>query len=117
MNIKTIIFAVIAVSAAAYFFYLRSDVASSEKVQEWIDRGALIADVRTPEEYAAIHFKGSVNIPLGEIEMKLDEFGDREDLIVLYCRTGNRSGQAKAILERNGFKNVINAGGLRHMGL
>jgi len=117
MNIKTIIFIVIAASAAAYFFYLRGGVASSEKVQEWIDRGALVADVRTPEEFAALHFKGAVNIPLGEIEMKLDEFGDRDGLIILYCRTGNRSGQAKAILERNGFKNVINAGGLKHMGL
>ena len=117
MNIKIIIYIVIAAAAAGYFFYLRSDVASSEKVKEWTDKGALVADVRTPEEFAAVHFKGSVNIPLGEIEMKLDEFGDREGLIVLYCRTGNRSGQAKTILERKGFKNVINAGGLRHMGL
>ncbi len=117
MNMRTIIYIVIAAAAAGYFFYLRSDVASSEKVHEWIGKGAVIADVRTPEEFAAVHFKGSVNIPLGEIEMKLDEFGDREGLIVLYCRTGNRSGQAKAILERKGFKNVINAGGLRHMGL
>jgi len=117
MNIKTIIIIVIAASAAGYFFYMMSDIASPEKVQEWIDRGALIADVRTPEEYAAVHFKGSVNIPLAEIESRINEFGEIDSEIVLYCRTGNRSRKAKAILKNHGFKNVINAGGLRHMGL
>ncbi len=117
MNVKIIIYIVIAAAIAGYFLYLRGDVASSEIVQEWIEKDALIVDVRTPEEYASVHYEGSVNIPLGEIQSRINEFGSRENKIVLYCRTGNRSGQAKKILEERGFENVINAGGLRHMGL
>jgi phage shock protein E len=117
MSIKSIAIIIFAAAAAGYLFYQRSGIASADQKQEWIEKGALIVDVRTPEEYRAVHFKGSVNIPLGEIESRIVGFGPRENKIVLYCRTGNRSSQAKRILEKNGFKNVINAGGLGNMGL
>lgn len=116
MNIKVLII-MIAAAGAGYFFYQRAGIASADQKKEWMENGALIVDVRTPEEYRGVHYEGSVNIPLGEIESRINEFGNKENRIVLYCRTGNRSGQAKKILEKSGFENVINAGGLRHMGL
>ena len=61
----------------------------------------------TPQEFAEGSVKGAVNIPLDEVESRLNEFKGKPSVIV-FCRTGNRSGQAKAILEYNGIKNVTN---------
>ena len=46
---------------------------------------------------------------------KRGDFGDRKRAIVVYCRSGNRSGQAKVILEKNGFTDVTNGGALKDM--
>lgn len=74
-----------------------------------IKNGAFLVDVRSPEEFADGHVKGSVNIPLDQIKNQLAQFKGKENTVV-FCRSGNRSSQAKAILEQNGFTNVTNAG-------
>jgi phage shock protein E len=74
-----------------------------------IEQGAFLVDVREPGEFAGGTAKGAVNIPLGRIASQLNKFKGKENIIV-FCRSGNRSGQAKTILEQNGFKNVINGG-------
>lgn len=84
--------------------------------QAWdkIKKGALIIDVRTPAEYREGHIKGAVNIPYDQIRSRISELGnDKNRDIVLYCRSGRRSGIAKKILEKIGFKNVLNAGGYK----
>ena len=68
-----------------------------------------LVDVRTPEEFAAGAVEGAVNIPLDEIETRLDEFKGKKHIVVM-CRSGNRSKQAKEILEKNGFTNVTDGG-------
>ncbi len=65
-------------------------------------------DVREPYEFIFGHIKGAINIPLGKIQDHLDEFESMERPIVLYCRTGFRSGQAVAYLKENGIDNTIN---------
>lgn len=84
---------------------------SSEKADltAIIKEGALLADVRTAAEFAEGHVKGSVNIPLDQVPAKLSQFRNQKNIIV-FCRSGSRSSQAKAILEQNGFTNVINGG-------
>ncbi len=74
-----------------------------------VKSGAYLVDVRTPEEFAAGHVKGSVNIPLDAIPQNLSKFKGKSHIVV-FCRSGNRSGQAKAFLNQNGFGNVINGG-------
>ena len=74
-----------------------------------IEEGAYLVDVRTPDEFAEGNVKGSVNIPLDTIANNLQQFSDKKNIIV-FCRSGNRSGQAKVILENNGIKNVTNGG-------
>ena len=74
-----------------------------------IDEGAFLVDVRSPQEYAQSKVKGSVNIPLYNISKQIAKFKDKKQIIV-FCRSGNRSSQAKAILQRNGFTNVVNGG-------
>lgn len=74
-----------------------------------IKSNAFLVDVRTPAEYAEGNVAGSTNIPLDQVENSLTQFEGKENIVV-FCRSGNRSGQAKLILEQNGFKNVTNAG-------
>jgi phage shock protein E len=84
---------------------MESDASLSEKIKE----GAFLVDVRTPTEFDAGHVKGSVNIPLDRIPLSIHKFKDKRNIIV-FCRSGNRSSQAKTILNQNGINNVINGG-------
>lgn len=68
-------------------------------------------DVRTPAEYAEGHIPGALNIPLDTLASRMGEW-PRDGLYVLYCRSGNRSGQAKAALDASGFTRVVNFGGI-----
>ncbi len=70
----------------------------------------ILIDVRTPDEYKTGHYPNAIN-------HELDRFmqGDFPDVsqdteIQVYCRSGNRSGIAKQLLEKNGFTHVINIG-------
>jgi phage shock protein E len=81
----------------------------SADLKNSIDKGAFLVDVRTPGEFSGGSVPGAVNIPLDMIPAQLATFKGKES-IVLFCRSGMRSGQAKGILESNGFKNVINGG-------
>lgn len=74
-----------------------------------ITEGAFLVDVRTPGEFADGHVKGSVNIPLDNLTKEIAQFNNKKNIIV-FCRSGNRSGMAKSLLEQQGFKNVINGG-------
>lgn len=82
---------------------------AATQVKEAIANGAMIVDVRTPAEFAGGHAKGAVNIPLDRIPYELDAFKNKPGIIV-YCRSGNRSGQAKAFLDQQGISNVLNGG-------
>ncbi|MFA6944980.1 MAG: rhodanese-like domain-containing protein [Pedobacter sp.] len=74
-----------------------------------INEGAFLVDVRSPREFAQGHVKGSVNIPLDSIPSQLSKFKNKKHIIV-FCRSGNRSSQAKSYLEQSGFANVVNGG-------
>ncbi len=72
----------------------------------------IVVDVRSSWEYEANHIPGAKNIPLEEVPYKLEEFKAFKNPIVLYCRSGNRSGMAVSILKQNGVADVYNGGGL-----
>jgi rhodanese-related sulfurtransferase len=61
-----------------------------------------VVDVRTPAEFMGGHVAGSINIPLQEIQHRLDEIKSLEQPIVLCCASGNRSGQAAMFLKSQG---------------
>jgi rhodanese-related sulfurtransferase len=82
---------------------------SDEKLITLVKEGAFLADVRTPSEFAEGNVQGSTNIPLDQIAANLNKFKGKENIVV-FCRSGNRSSQAKSILEQNGFTNVTNGG-------
>jgi phage shock protein E len=86
----------------------------SQEAKAWrlIEEGALVVDVRTPEEFAGGHLDNAVLIPHDQVPSRLAEFGDdKQAQIVLYCRSGARAGKAEAALREAGYKNVFNGGG------
>lgn len=91
------------------FFSIIFGKTDNSQLTEAIKNGAFLVDVRTPAEFSAGSVKGAVNIPLDKVTSQLSEFKGKKSIIV-FCRSGNRSGQAKNILEQNGFQNVINGG-------
>ncbi len=76
---------------------------------EIMTKKPFLVDVRTPMEFNQGHPKGSVNIPLDRLTSNLQKFKGKNNIVV-FCRSGSRSGQAKSILEANGFANVVNGG-------
>lgn len=73
--------------------------------------GAIILDVRSKGEYAGGHVKGSINIPVDQLESNLQKLKDKAKPIITCCASGMRSASAKNILLSNGFKEVYNGGG------
>lgn len=75
--------------------------------------GALLVDVREPDEWAAGHAAGAVHIPLGQLASRARELNkDRE--VLLICASGNRSSLATDLLRRSGHSRAMNvAGGTR----
>jgi len=107
-NVKLIFIIIISV---AMFGVLKSLFGQSDNtaLNEAINEGAFLVDVRTPGEFASGSVKGAVNIPLDRIQSQLAKFKDKKRIVV-FCRSGARSSQAKSILDSNNVPNVINGG-------
>ncbi|MFI5154580.1 MAG: rhodanese-like domain-containing protein [Chitinophagales bacterium] len=89
---------------------------SVEELKAKMDRGESfhLLDVREPSENADFNIGGTL-VPLGKIQsMQVEDLDDwKEDDVIVYCRSGNRSGQACMILDMLGFKKTFNlAGGM-----
>lgn len=72
---------------------------------------ATLVDVRTPGEVAMEPVPGAVNIPLDEVPTRWEEFEAMPRPLVVFCRSGNRSGQALMFLASKGIEDAINGGG------
>ena len=74
---------------------------------------AVLLDVRTYEEYEAGHIPGAINITKENIQAGTYELrGSKDQIIYVYCRSGNRSKQASEVLAKDGFTNIIECGGI-----
>lgn len=77
------------------------------------ETGYIILDVRTREEFAQMHIPGAINVPNEEIgTAAIPELPDKEQLILVYCRSGNRSKQASEKLAALGYINIVEFGGI-----
>lgn len=73
------------------------------------DKDAILIDVRSPQEYKEGHLAKSINIPLYDISRNIDnEIRDKENTIIVYCQSGNRSKKAIEILNKKGYKKLYN---------
>ena len=78
----------------------------------WADRSLVVLDVRTPQEFASGHLPGAINIPHAELAARVAELdGARDRDIVVYCRTGRRSGEALGVLAQSGLKRLLHLKG------
>ncbi len=98
-----------ALVAGVLFASCGGDVSSNE-ARRLVEEGALLLDVRTPEEFAAGHIEGAVNVPVQELESRMAELEPKDRPIVVYCRSGNRSGQAARMLTSAGHRQVHDLG-------
>ncbi len=74
--------------------------------------GAVLLDVRTPQEYREGHVPGSKNLPLQALDKVASVAADKETALFVYCYSGARSRQAVGALQRMGYSNVTNIGGM-----
>lgn len=82
----------------------------SESVKEFMEKGAVVIDVRTPVEFQGGHIKGSKNIPLNVISSKINDIKKLNKPVIACCASGMRSAQATSILKSNGI-DAMNGGG------
>lgn len=89
---------------------------SSTEAQQMIEdnKDELILDVRTAAEYESGHIPNAVNLSNEDIQAgKVDSLKDKSQLIMVYCRSGNRSRQAAQKLAELGYTNVVDFGGIQ----
>jgi hypothetical protein len=82
----------------------------NEMIREFVAKGAIILDVRTPEEFAGGHIPNSKNIPLQRITTEIATIKKWNKPVITCCRSGMRSAQAATVLKQNNIE-VINGGG------
>ena len=82
---------------------------SGNDLLQALENDAYIVDVRSKSEFSSGSVAGAVNIPLDTLTVHIQKFKDKKHIVVC-CRSGARSGQAKSILEQKGIKNVVNGG-------
>ena len=92
-------------------FFKQPDI--NQGVKEYIATpGAVLLDVRTSEEYRDGHIPGSRNIPLQGIDKVASVAENKDTVLFVYCYSGARSRQAAGLLQRMGYRNVTNIGGI-----
>lgn len=81
-----------------------------QRARELVNAGALLLDVRTPQEFAQGHLDGAVNIPFDELAARLTEIGAKDRQVVVYCHSGRRSALARQTLSDAGYPYVYDLG-------
>jgi phage shock protein E len=95
----------------AWIWMRRSGQVPAKQAQDMVKQGALIVDVRSPQEFERGHLSQAFNMPLDEVTGLLPEkVKDRERPILVHCQSGMRSKMAKDRLGRIGYTNVHNLG-------
>ena len=94
-----------------FLFLPKLQAVSAEEGSRLIQQGAHLMDVRTVGEFQEASVPGSVNFPLQELESRFQaaDIG-KDETILVFCRSGNRSGSAKSLLTKLGYTSVKNLG-------
>ena len=102
---------IIAGVIAAVWVFKRLAFISPEAARKFLRQGALVVDVRDAGEYRGGHLPKAVNIPLGDLQNSLPgRVKDKNQVLLLHCLSGTRSGIAKRQLKGMGYANVFNLG-------
>lgn len=105
-------FSLAADPAAATLSSVPAGVVDGATARRLVAAGARLVDVRTPEEFAAGHLSGAILIPYDQIAARARELGPNTTPIVIYCRTGRRTGIAASALASLGYPRVWDLRGM-----
>lgn len=121
---KIVVIAILIIAGAAIFFAATKNNSSPTasvanpyevslaQIDKNTQSGSPLIDVRTPEEYAAQHAKGAINLPLVDIQNGKMPNVAKDKIVYVYCHSGARAAQAKTRLEKDGYQHVISLGGI-----
>ncbi len=105
---------IVATVLAAGFALRRMSFVSADKARGFLQQGAVLVDVRNPGEFSSGHVPGAINVPLGNLSQEAARrFRDKNQLLLLHCLSGTRSGIATGQLKKLGYNNVFNLGSYR----
>ena len=83
--------------------------------REYLDAGAIVIDVRTPAEFAGKSIPGVINVPLDQLAARINKVvPDKEQVVLLHCRSGSRSGHGTKVLKSMGYEKTYNLGSYGH---
>jgi rhodanese-related sulfurtransferase len=102
---------IVAAVIGIVFMIRKSGQIAAEEATAYLKNGALVIDVRSPGEFNSGHLVRAINIPLDEIETAVPKrVKDKNQVLLLHCASGMRSGMAKGKLEGMGYTKVFNLG-------
>jgi phage shock protein E len=102
---------IIATVVAVIFMMKKAAQISPKNAREHLKHGALVIDVRSPGEFNSGHLPDALNLPLDEVEAALPRrVKDKNQVLLLHCASGMRSGMAQQKLKNLGYTNVFNLG-------
>jgi phage shock protein E len=104
--------ALIVVAVVVLFFLLRrAGLVSSREATAYLNKGAMVIDVRTAAEFSTGHLPRAINIPLSEVkELTPRRVKDKDQVLLLHCQSGARSATAKKMLTGMGYRRTFNLG-------
>lgn len=106
-----IIIAIVVVVIAAVLVMKQGGQISPQTAREYLKKGALVIDVRSPGEFSSGHLDKAINIPLDQIETVIPQrVKDKNQVLLLHCASGMRSGVAQRKLKTMGYMNAFNLG-------
>jgi phage shock protein E len=106
-----IVIIVAALVVVGFLTLKRASFVSAEVARQHLQAGALVVDVRSPEEFQGGHIPNTINIPLGQLGDELPRHvPDKSRVLLLHCRSGGRSAIATQQAKRLGYPNVFNLG-------
>lgn len=114
MSSDILIMGGLAVVAFVVFTRIKGGGMSSDELKKKIADGAIVVDVRSPDEFRGGCYPGALNIPIQELGGRMSELPKNKPIVV-YCASGARSASAAGMLQRAGYNEVHNAGGLSAM--
>lgn len=88
----------------------RSGQVSVSEAAQYVRKGAYVVDVRSTREFSSGHLLQALNVPLEELGLLPQKIKNKDQIILVHCRSGLRSKKAKAHLQRIGYTNVFDLG-------
>jgi phage shock protein E len=111
-TIKILLTSLLLLSSPLSLAHDKGHDVSTNAAWAYIEQGAVVIDVRTAEEFATGHLTGATNIPFEDIVAGVNKLKLAKDSkILLYCRSGRRSGIAQESLVAAGYSATLNGGG------